>query len=158
MADTNKLQIVVDDGSQRVPILNRAGDEIGVFYFRPTDLAIIRRYNEAISKVDEVVAPLEGIDIGADGTAAKGDSAAIDALNEAEKKLFEICDFIFDGNMSEAFFGKMHPFSPVNGVFYCEIALEKVGAFIAAQFEEETKQISKRLNKYVGQYSKGKKK
>ena len=31
--------IVVDDGGVEVPIRNKRGDEIGVFYFNPTDIA-----------------------------------------------------------------------------------------------------------------------
>lgn len=151
------LEIVVDDGSQRVPIKNLSGDEIGVFYFHPTDVGIIQRYNEKMAKFDEIVAPLEAVDINADGTADADDNTAVDALKEAEKRLYEACDYIFGGNMSEAFFGEMHPFSPVGGVFYCETALNKVGAFISAQFEQETTKINNRLKKYVGKYGKGNK-
>lgn len=157
MAETKKqkaLEIVVDDGSQRVPIRNTAGDEIGVFFFHPTDVGIIQRYNDSMAKFDEIVAPLENVDINSDGTADAGDSSAIEALTEAEKRLYEVCDYIFGGNMSEAFFGKMHPFSPVGGTFYCETVLEKVGAFISEQFEQETTKINKRLKKYVGKYGK----
>lgn len=157
MKQAAALEIVVDDGSQRIPIKNLAGDEIGVFYFRPTDIGIIQRYNDTVSKFDEIVAPLENVDITAEGTAEAGDAAAMEAIKEAEKRLFEACDYIFDGNMSEAFFGKMHPFSPVGGVFYCETALNKVGTFIATQFEQETTKINKRLNQYVGKYGKKKK-
>lgn len=161
MAEEKKqaaLKIVIDDGSQRIPIENLAGDEIGVFYFRPTDIGIIQRYNETMEKFDEILAPLENVDITEEGTANEGDTAAMTAINEAEKKLFEACDYIFDGNMSEAFFGKMHPFSPIGGVFYCESALSKVGAFISSQFEQETEKVNQRLNQYVGKYGKGKKK
>lgn len=161
MAEEKKqaaLKIVIDDGSQRIPIENLAGDEIGVFYFRPTDIGIIQRYNETMEKFDEILAPLENVDITEEGTANEGDTAAMTAINEAEKKLFEACDYIFDGNMSEAFFGKMHPFSPIGGVFYCESALSKVGAFISSQFEQETAKVNQRLNQYVGKYGKGKKK
>ena len=160
MAEEKKqaaLKIVIDDGSQRIPIENMNGDEIGVFYFHPTDVGIIERYNEAMSKFDEIVAPLEEIDINADGTADANDEAAAKALKEAEKRLYEACDYIFGGNMSEAFFGKMHPFSPVGGLFYCESALKKVGAFISEQFEQETTKINSRLKQYVGKYGKGKK-
>lgn len=160
MAEEKKqaLKIVIDDGSQRIPIENLAGDEIGVFYFRPTDIGIIQRYNETMEKFDEILAPLENVDITEEGTANEGDTAALNAITEAEKKLFEACDYIFDGNMSEAFFGKMHPFSPIGGVFYCESALSKVGAFISSQFEQETEKVNQRLNQYVGKYGKGKKK
>ena len=161
MAEEKKqaaLKIVIDDGSQRIPIENLAGDEIGVFYFRPTDIGIIQRYNETMEKFDEILAPLENVDITEEGTANEGDTAALEAINDAEKKLFEACDYIFDGNMSEAFFGKMHPFSPIGGVFYCESALSKVGAVISSQFEQETAKVNQRLNQYVGKYGKGKKK
>ena len=160
MAEENKqksLEIVVDDGSQRIPIKNLAGDEIGVFYFRPTDVGIIKRFNETVAKFDRLTEPLEGIAITPDGEADESDTKAAAALEEAEKRLYEACDYIFDGNMSEAFFGKMHPFSPINGTFYCESVLAKLGDFIAAQFQQETKKINKRLNQYVGKYgSKGK--
>lgn len=160
MADAveNKaLEIVIDDGSQRIPIKNKDGEEIGVFFFRPTDIAIINRYNESVGKIDDVVKPLEDINISATGEAEDiTDEAAVSALNEAEKRLFDLCDYIFGGNMSEAFFGKMHPFSPVGGEFYFEKALAAVGAFISAQFNQETAKISKRVTKYTGKYQRKK--
>jgi hypothetical protein len=45
----------------------------------------------------------------------------------------------------------------VGGLFYCESALNKVGAFISEQFEQETTKINSRLKQYVGKYGKGKK-
>ena len=60
-------------------------------------------------------------------------------MKEAETRLYAACDKLFGGNMSEAFFGKMHPFSPVNGRFYCENALSAVGQYISKQFARETK-------------------
>ena len=155
--EVNKMnEIIIDDGSQRISIKNKLGDEIGVFMFRPTDVAIIQRYNEIAQKIDEIVAPLEEIDINGDGTADGMDPHAAEVLEEAESRVFEAFDYLFDGNMSEAFFGKMHPFSPVGGVFFCESALAAVGSFISAQFEQETKKISKRMGKYIS--AKGRKK
>ncbi len=153
------FEIVVDDGSQRVPIKNLSGDEIGVFYFHPTDIGIIQRYNEMIEKFDEILEPLNNAGITPEGLPEdEQDRQAMNAIKEAEQKLYEACDYIFGGNMSEAFFGKMHPFSPVGGVFYCETALSKVGSFIADQFNQETEKVNKRLAPYVGKYAKGNKK
>lgn len=151
---TAAMEIVVDDGAQRVPIKNVLGEEIGVFYFHPTDIAIINRYNDVAGKFGEIVAPLENVTINPDGTAQDNDENAVKAFNEAQKRLYEACDYIFGGNMSEAFFGSMHPFSPVGGEFYCERALEVLGRFITAQFKTETKKISKRLKSYVSKYEK----
>lgn len=158
MAETTKskaLEIVVDDGAQRVPIKNTYGDEIGVFYFRPTDFGIIQRYNNLVDKLEGIVEPLSRINIASDGTAAEDNTNEdVNALAEAEARLFEACDELFGGNMSEAFFGSMHPFSPVGGEFYCEKALTAVGAFITAQFDDEVKAIKRRVGRYTDKFGK----
>ena len=56
---------------------------------------------------------------------------------------------LFRSNAAEAFFGSMHPFSPVNGVFYCEAVLQAVGEYISAQFDAETVRFSERVSKYT---------
>ena len=58
--------------------------------------------------------------------------------------------------MAEAFFGKMHAFSPVGGRFYCENALNAVGQFISRRFDAEIKQVSSRISKYTHGYKTGK--
>ena len=145
-------EIVIDDGSVKIPIRNTHGDELGVFYFRPTDVGMITRFNEIVDSLDEIVAPLEHISINADGTADADNPKEAEALREAEKRMREACDYLFGGNMYDAFFGKTNPFSPVNGAFYCEQALEAVGKFISAQFEEETRKINKRVGRYTQGY------
>ena len=155
MAENKKImtEIVIDDGSVEVPIKNKRGEQLGVFYFRPTDIGIIDRYNQMVGKFDEVTAPLENVNIKPDGTADENEQAEAEALREAEKRLYEACDYMFGGNMSEAFFGSMHPFSPVDGRFYCENALMAVGQYISAQFDRETEKISKRVERYTHGYA-----
>jgi len=155
----NSAEIIIDDGSERVPIKNKFGDEIGVFYFKPTDMGIIDRYNKIAKDFSEITEPLERAEIGPEGTVDDlSDSEAIAALKEAEKRLREAVDYLFDGNMSEAFFGKMHPFSPVGGRFYCELAIEAVGSFISDRFDTETDRIAKRIEKYTKGISRRRKK
>lgn len=147
-----RIGITVDDGMQAVPISNKMGKELGVFYFRPTDIGIIDRYNEIIEKVPDVFKPLENININTDGTADT--DAEIAVLKDAEAKLYELCNYLFNGNLSEAFFGSMHPFSPLDsGVFYCENALEAVGNFIAAQYQRNVKNVKSRVNRYTKGYA-----
>ena len=144
------MEIVVDDGSERVPIKNTFGDEIGVFYFRPTDIGIVNRYNKIAKDFEKITEPLEDADVGPDGAASDPlDEESIAALNEAEKRLYEATDYLFGGEMSKAFFGSMHPFSPVGGRFYCEIAIEAVGNFISGRFDTQTDAITKRIEKYT---------
>lgn len=154
--NAQNFKITVDDGSIAVPVTNRQGEELGVFYFRPTDIGIIDRFNNMAEDFDKIVEPLQNHDIRPDGTAEKDDADGIAALHEAEQRLYDACDKLFGGNMAEAFFGKMHPFSPVNGRFYCENALDVVGAFISRQFARETKKINSRAQQYTHGYRTGK--
>lgn len=150
---TNVNVIRIDDGLRRIPIENMFGQEVGVFFFRPTDLGIMERYNKLIGEFDKILEPLENANIGRDGEAADPtDEESVNAINEARTKLNNLLDELFDGNFSEAFFGKMNPFSPVGGRFYCEQAIEMVGAYIEQEFGVEAAQMSRRVEKYTGRY------
>ena len=146
-------EITVDDGSVKVPIRNKFGDEIGEFYFTPTDTGIVNRFDEVAEKVGEIIAPLEHVNINPDGTADSNDIQGTKALKEATTRLYEAVDYLFGGNMSGAFFGKTNPFSPVNGAFYFENALEVVGTFINSQFDREMKKVNDRMNQYTQGYT-----
>ena len=148
--------ITVDDGSVEVPIRNKQQEVIGVFVFRPTDIGIIERYNKVIGDFDEITAPLESVNIKADGTVDEKNEAEMKAMKEAEQRLYDACNYLFGGNFAEAFFGKMHPFSPVNGRFYCENALNAVGQYISAQFDREVKKVNSRVERYTHGYRTGK--
>ena len=117
---------------------------------------MVDRYNKAMSEFDKITEPLENVNIKGDGTVDENDEAGFAAMREAQRRLYEACDYLFGGNMSEAFFGKVHPFSPVNGRFYCENALEAVGKFISRQFDRETAKVNNRVNKYTHGYKTGK--
>lgn len=160
MAENIKNQnftgIVVDDGSVRESIRNKHGEEIGVFYFRPTDVGIIDRYNKIAADFEKITAPLENVNINPDGTVDEKDEAEQAAMQEATKRLYDACNFLFDGNFAEAFFGSMHPFSPVNGRFYCENALDAVGKYISRQFDREVAKVNNRVSRYTHGYRTGK--
>ena len=151
MAENMKKElaaITVDDGSRRVPIHNIHGEEIGVFYFHPTDIGIIGRYNRMVDRFDEITKPLEGF------AGDESDEAQAGALREAEKRLYEAVNELFGGDAAGAFFGGMHPFSPVGGAFYCEAVLKAVGEYISGQFDAETARFSDRAARYLAERGK----
>ena len=146
-----ELAITVDDGLKRVPIKNKLGEEIGVFFFRPTDFGMVDRFNYLVGHFNEVVQLLDSIPEDENGQISTDDPKTMETLAAARNRLFELCDYAFGGNMSEAFFGAMDPFSPVGGSLYCEKAIMSVGAFIGKQFDVETAKINKRVEKYLPQ-------
>ena len=101
------------------------------------------------------ITPLTNASIKSDGTADEEVDGAVEAVQEAQKRLGDLLDFIFDGNAAEAFFSGMRPFSPIGGRFYYEIALESLGNFITARYKDEGKKLNKRVLDYTKKYGKG---
>lgn len=156
MANEKTLRIVVDDGIQRIPITNLHGDEVGEFKFNPTDMGIIQRYNEFAKNFETVVEPLERLSDAPNEDGEEYTNAQEAALNDATERLYEAVNKLFNGDMASAFFGKIHPFSLVDGEFYCTKALEAVRVFISEQFDEQANRINKRVNKYTNAIKKRK--
>lgn len=149
--------IVVDDGTERVPIRNKFGDEIGVFFVRPTDLGLAERYNDFARNFASIIKPVEGVDLNSDGTAKNpGDEQALAILNGAKTRLSDALNKMFDGNFAEAFFGRMHPFSIIGGRFYCEIAIDAVRQYIEQRFSQELTLAQRHVEKYTHGYRTGK--
>lgn len=147
---TKAFEIVVDDGYQRVPVRNLYGDEVGVFYFNPTDMGIIRRYNEFAKNFDSVIEPLERLSNAPNTDDAEYAKVQEEALEEAKERLYEAVNTLFNGDMAGAFFGKVHPFSFVgDGEFYCTNVLDKVRSFINDQFDVQVSKINNRVDKYT---------
>ena len=153
--DNNNFSIVVDDGSVKESIKNKFGEEIGVFYFRPTDLGIIERYNKiVIEDFNKVVEPLMNYNINPDGTSDTDEG--VKALNEASARLYELLNYVFGGDMAEGFFGKINPFSIIGGKFYCENAIAALGSYISNAHAREVKKLDRRINQYTRGYGNGK--
>ena len=146
----NTTTLVIDDGSKRYELKNQYGQLIGEFIIRPGDIGIFSRFQQMQAEIDEIGKPLEDIDIGADGNAEdENDMKAIAALDEAGKKLFDVINKLFQAEMADKLFGKMHPFSPVGGRFYFERVLEVIGKAIDSEFGAEAKTMSSRAQQYL---------
>ncbi len=144
----NLGELNIDDGSERIPIKNKFGDEIGVFYFQPTDTRIIDRYNEAIVQFEKIVEPL--ISINNKDIQTPEQFASV--LQPVEEELFKLFDYVFNGNLGEAFFKRVSPFTLVGGSFYCELVLESVGALIADRIGVSVKKLNQRIKKHTHGY------
>lgn len=141
MASTAKtLEIIADDGRIKVPVKNLHGDQIGEFYFNPTDVGMPQRYNQMVERMSEIVKTLEN-----------SEQDSLSALETATQELNAEIDKLFAGNASEAFFGEINPFSLCGGMFYFVNVLNAIGTFIDTQFDTQTK----KLNAKIGKYTKG---
>lgn len=144
------MMITVDDGSRRVPICNILGEEIGSFVFHPTDIGIIERYNTMIKEIDSITKPIDSFEFDENASDEENSQRMLAAKNEATKQLYAAVDnLLASDGAAQIFFGKMNPFSPVDGKFYCEIVLQSIGQYINKQFKVENAKISERAKRYL---------
>lgn len=140
---TTPKAFVIDDHKVSIPVVNKFGEEIGVFRFDPIDLNMARRYDEV---ADKFTTALQNID----------SAGGMETLDKAGDKIIEFLDYVTGGNSREAFFSKIHPLSPQNGRFYCEQVFEVIGAFIKQSTEAEGFKINERVAAHIHGYRTGK--
>lgn len=121
------------------------GDIIGVLRFRPADLGIIDRYNEALRRWPELNAELEN--------AADAEDGGEEGYQKAKTTLFEIMDFMLDAPVSEEVFAKFNPFNTVgdDGEMFCEVVFDTVGAWVERELSVQLvkrAEREKRMAKY----------
>ena len=75
--------IVIDDGTEEVPITNLRGQRVGVFYVRPTDLGIVHRYDEFVKGFDSILEPIQRVNLNSDGSAKDRDHGRAEGGREA---------------------------------------------------------------------------
>lgn len=111
-----KVQLTVDDGSIEVEVANKAGEILGTFVFNPTDLDIIKRYENVVNELKKIKV----------------------AENADDKEVFRISDIIseqfnvlLNNDVSKTLFSKCNPLTPLeNGEFFYLEVISQIGKLI----------------------------
>lgn len=140
-------KIIIDDGTQKIPVMNKFGKHICDIYIRPADISILDRYQALMRDFDKIVEPLKDLNINADGTASFDQDWKV--LKEIENQVKRKIDELFDMEEADAIFEKRNPFSSIGGEFYCFRVLKALAAVITDAVERETKASQKRMAKYL---------
>lgn len=143
----NAKRIVIDDGTREIPIYNQFDEEICRIRIRPADISIMDRFDALRDDLEDTLAPLEGIGINADGTAAETDGWQ--TLKAVEAGLIEKLNVVLDTNDAGAIFAKRNAFSSVGGQFFCEIVIAALGELIANAIAEESEKTQQKISKYL---------
>ncbi len=118
------------EDKKKITVCNKDGKEIGVVYCS-SDASALKRYFEGAERLKKATVLLIRININPDGTT---DKSGRRILQNAEKRIFELFDYIFGyEGASEAFFSAVRPFARVKGKFYCEHCLDVVKNHIETQ-------------------------
>lgn len=146
--------IIVDDGYRRVPIYNQDGEETGSFRFNPTDVNIVKRSKKLVEELDQITEFLKTFPEAPDGVNDGLDEKRMEAMDEAQERLYKAINETFEADVASAFFTVIHPFSPVDGQPYCVGVIMAIVEYIQKEFEHENKRLDKRMSKYTKRYTK----
>lgn len=131
--------IIIDDGSKVYNIKNKRGEILGKFTFRPSDTNIVNRYEEVVEFFNSFKMP----------------ENTEQAIKVAEKEMTEKMSYLIGGDAGEAFFSIMGPFSALaSGELFIENVLGAIAKVIEKELSVRTKQVQRRMNKYVAKYHK----
>ena len=131
--------IIIDDGSKVYNIKNKQGKMLGKFEFRPSDTNIVKRYEDVVEFFNNFTVPED----------------TEQAIQTAEKEMTDKMSYLIGGDAEEAFFSIMGPFSALaSGELFVENVLGAISKVIEKEMAVRTKQVQRRMNKYVAKYRK----
>lgn len=136
-------KIVVDRGLEEYTIEDKKGNILGKFEMNPSDMEMAKRYEEVAEAVSHI---MDSVD---------ESKNIVDILTEAEDKLSEQIDYLFNAKVSQNFFSITSPFTVLaSGEFFIENVLNAIGGLIEAETGKRFKKIQSKVAKYTVKYQK----
>ena len=125
-----------DDGLKHLAI---NGDENRIITINPTDIAVIKRYNEVIPQLDELSEKYKEIP----------QEKTVEAISELDKKAREFIDYIIGSPVSETVFGTANCLSYAGGQTIFENFLTAYMNYMTPAIKSEYEKSKKRIEKYT---------
>jgi hypothetical protein len=125
-----------DDGLKRLAI---NGDENRIITINPTDIAVIKRYNEVIPQLDELSEKYKEIP----------QEKTVEAISELDKKAREFIDYIIGSPVSETVFRTANCLSYAGGQTIFENFLTAYMNYMTPAIKSEYEKSKKRIEKYT---------
>lgn len=116
--------------------------------FNPADVAFVKRLFNTFDSLSKQQDEIEVVDKEITG------AELFDLVEQREKKMREDIDGIFESKVSDAIFGKVSVFALAGGLpLWCNFLMAVIDKVDAA-IEDEQKQSSPRVAKYMAKYEK----
>lgn len=136
------------------------GDDRRILELNTSDLNILARLKEtypklvtlaedAFKNLPEVNSTSEDYDFATD----EATTTLVTALAEADKKMRELIDYIFDSNVSELCAPSGSMYDPINGAFRFEHIINTLSALYEADISSEMGKVARRVKKHTDKYT-----
>lgn len=160
-----KSQSVTDIslGSIRKKRFRIDGDDSRILELNTSDLNILARLKEAYPKLielaDTAFKNLPELDSSAkdyDFMTDEATSEVIAALKDADEKMRELVDYIFNSNVSELCAPDGSMYDPIDGQFRFEHIINTLAALYESDVSGEMNKLSSRVQKHTTKYTRRK--
>lgn len=138
--------LVFDEGYKEFTI---NGDENRVIRFNPSDIAILKRLDEAKDKILEAMQVEKDIELDVEGKPIESLENASKVVKHIDDTIKEQINYVFDYNVSDVVFGKQSPMANIKGLPLYVRFMESVKPVIESAMKEEAEKSRKRVNKYT---------
>ena len=136
------------------------GDDNRIIELNTSDLNILARLKEtypklvalaedAFKNLPEVDGTAENYDFVTDEATSK----LVTALTDADKKMRELIDYIFDSNVSELCAPSGSMYDPINGAFRFEHIINTLSALYESDISAEMGKVATRVKKHTDKYT-----
>lgn len=125
------------------------GDVNRVIRFNPSDLAIIKRLEEAKNKISESMNIKDDIELDNEGKPVDSLENYSKVISHIDNVIKEQINYIFDSDVANVIFGNQSPLANIKGKPLYERFMESVMPEIKKAVEEEAKESRKRVEKYT---------
>ena len=127
-----------NDGLKRLAI---NGDENRIITINPTDISIVKRYNEVIPQLDELSEKYKQI----------SQEKVVEAVSELDRKAREFIDYIIGAEVSVTVFGTANCLSYAGGQTIFENFLTAYMDYMTPAIKSEYDKSKNNIQKYTNQ-------
>lgn len=145
-----KKRFRIDNDDSRILELNTSDLNI-LARLKETYPKLVALADNAFKNLPEVDTTSENYDFMTDETTGK----VIDALDDADKQMRKLVDYIFDSNVSEICAPSGSMYDPINGKFRFEHIIDTLAALYETEVSTEMNNIATRISKHTNKYTKG---
>lgn len=138
-------RLIIEDGLKVYDLSNKAGKVYGQIVFNPSDTNIVKRYEEALTGIQNIISMVEK---------SKDEMNQKNPFIDIDPMVYQNINSLLDNDQAaELIFSVCGPFTPLpSGQFYIESVYLAIGQLIEKETGSRLKRIDSKVKKYTGKY------
>lgn len=135
------------------------GDDNSILELNTSDAGMLARLDEAQERMKGIIDKMNNLSdktnsVDEENVTNEDVAKLGDIINDMDKDMRSIIDYVFDSNVSEICAPQGTMFDPIGGRFRYEHIIDKISDLYEQNIKAESKKMQARLRKHTGKYNK----